>query len=83
MPCWAGARPVAIDVSAVAVVAGRTVVFVKTTATTFVVRQVERGRAAGVMTEIARGLKPGESVVVHGAFQVKSAQQAKDLGEKE
>jgi hypothetical protein len=35
------------------------------------------------MTEIVRGLKPGDAIVTRGAFQVKSAGQAKELGEKD
>lgn len=62
---------------------GRSVVFVKSTPSTFVVRTVERGRTAGALTEIVRGLKAGELIVTRGAFQVKSARQAKELGEKE
>jgi cobalt-zinc-cadmium efflux system membrane fusion protein len=61
----------------------KTVVFVRSTASRFAVRPVETGRSSGTLTEVLHGLKPGESVVTSGAFQVKSSRLAKELGEKE
>ena len=83
LPTAVSKKALVVPSDAVQTFEGRTVVFVKSTPSTFVARSVERGRTAGALTEITRGLKTGELVVTRGAFQVKSAQQAKNLGEKE
>ena len=83
LPTPVSKNALVVPSDAVQTLDGRSVVFVKSTPLTFVVRTVERGRTAGALTEIVRGLKAGELIVTRGAFQVKSAQQAKELGEKE
>ncbi len=83
LPTTVSKNALVVPSDALQTLEGRTVVFVKSTPSQFVARIVERGRTAGTVTEIVRGLKAGEPVVTSGAFQVKSAQQAKELGEKE
>jgi cobalt-zinc-cadmium efflux system membrane fusion protein len=83
LPTTVSKKALVVPNEAVQTLEGRTIVFVKSTPSKFVARTVERGRTAGALTEIVRGLKAGEPVVTRGAFQVKSAQQAKELGEKE
>lgn len=83
LPTAVTAKALAVPSDAIQTVEGKTVVFIRTAPTKFESRVVERGRTAGSMTEILRGLKPGEPVVTKGAFQVKSTQQAKELGEKD
>ena len=83
LPTAVSAKALTVPSDAIQTVEGKTVVFVRTAPTTFELRVVERGRTAGPMTEILRGLKVGDPVVTKGAFQVKSAQQAKELGEKD
>lgn len=83
VPTTVSKNALVVPSEAVQTLDGRSVVFVKSTPSTFVVRTVERGRTAGALTEIVRGLKAGEPIVTRGAFQVKSTQQAKELGEKE
>lgn len=77
-------RPaIAVPTDAVQNYEGRSVVFVRASTARFVVRPVELGRTAGALVEIARGVRAGESVTTRGAFQVKSALLAKELGEKD
>lgn len=76
-------KALVVPSGAVQTLENRSVVFVRTAPTTFVARTVDPGRTAGTQTEILRGLKSGDPVVVRGAFEIKSAAQAKDLGEKE
>ncbi len=83
LPTATEEKALVVPGDAVQLFEGKTVVFVRSGQTTFVVRPVERGRTAGPLTEIVRGLKAGEPIVTRGAFQVKSARQAKELGEKE
>lgn len=83
LPTTVSKSALVVPSDAVQTLEGRTVVFVQSTPSKFVARTIERGRTAGALTEIVRGLKAGEPVVTRGAFQVKSAQQAKELGEKE
>lgn len=51
---------------------GETVVFVKTAPGRYEPRPVKTGRAGGGFHEIETGLAPGEAIVVHGAFLLKS-----------
>lgn len=60
---------------------GRSIVFVKADDTEFAVRTVETGRLAGRLIEITRGLSAGDSVVTAGAFRLKSALMAGELGD--
>ena len=62
---------------------GKSVVFVRTSATQFSVRPVDVGRTVGATAEITRGIRAGDAVVTAGAFQVKSALMASELGEKD
>ena len=58
------------------------VVFIPRTENQFEMREVGRGRDLGGEVEIVSGLKPGETVVVDGAFLLK-AQAERSLGEGE
>ena len=70
----------AIQRDAVQTIEGRQIVFVKTGASDFAVREVEVGRLAGALIEITRGLAAGDVVVTTGAFRLKSALLAGTLG---
>lgn len=61
-----------VEPEALQEVRGATVVFVQTDTERFEVRPVQVGRTLSGMTEVRRGLAPGERVVVRGAFVVKS-----------
>ncbi|MBI4350706.1 MAG: efflux RND transporter periplasmic adaptor subunit [Elusimicrobia bacterium] len=58
-------------------------VFVKTGETAFVPKQVVTGREKDGVVEIKKGLKPGEKVVVEGAFLLKSEMMKAEMGEDE
>lgn len=83
LPTEATRPGLAVPSEAIQTVDGRRVVFVRSTETEFLIRPIQTGRVAGAITEVTSGLKPGESVVTRGAFQVKSALLSKDLGEKD
>ena len=51
---------------------GQDVVFVKTSADRFVVRPVRTGETSGGRARVLEGVKPGEQIVVHGSFALKS-----------
>ncbi|HZV80657.1 MAG TPA: efflux RND transporter periplasmic adaptor subunit, partial [Geobacteraceae bacterium] len=51
---------------------GKKVVFVAENEAEFAARQVQTGRAAGGMVEIAAGLKEGDRYAIKGAFILKS-----------
>lgn len=72
-----------VPIDAVQSYEGRSVVFVRAAATRFEVRPVTVGRTVGAVAEVTRGLTRGDNVVTRGAFQVKSALLAKELGEKD
>lgn len=72
----------ALSLDAIQHIEGKTVVFVKQDATHFVVRPVQLGRTVGNTVEIIAGLKPGDPVVVSGAFPLKSALLGKELAEE-
>lgn len=77
-------RPaLAVPTDAVQDYEGKAVVFVRTSASRFEVRPVELGRTVGAVAEVARGVRAGDAIVTRGAFQVKSALLAKELGEKD
>ena len=59
----------------------RPVVFVKTGATTFVLRLVETGARTATEVEIIRGLAAKESVVTAGSFLIKSELLKSSLGD--
>ena len=83
LPTAVSAKALAVPTDAIQTVDGKTVVFVRAAPTKFETRVVERGRTAASLTEIVRGLKAGDPVVTKGAFQIKSTEQAKELGEKD
>ena len=71
-----------VPTDAVQGIEGRTVVFVRTSSSSFSVRQVETGSSADGRIEITRGLKDGDPVVSKGAFAVKSVLLGKELKEE-
>ena len=81
VPIGTGRAALAVPTDAVQSYEGKSVVFVRTSPSQFAVRPVETGRAAAGLTEITRGLHAGDAVVTQGAFQVKSAALAKELGD--
>ena len=62
-------------------VEGKNVVFIRHAPTQFEKREVEKGVTVKDQTEIVGGLKPGEPVVVQGAFHLKSILAGGELGE--
>ena len=56
--------------------------FVRTGPTAFEVRPVKMGNVVLNQTEILEGLKPGEMIVVQGAFHLKSIIAGKELVEE-
>lgn len=68
----AGVRAVLIPQAAVQQVNGQPVVFVRKAPDKFEVRVIETGRALDGMLEAARGLEPGDQVVVEGSYVLKS-----------
>ncbi len=83
LPTGSRQPTLAVPTDAVQNYEGKAVVFVRASATRFEVRPVELGRTVGAVAEVARGVRAGESIVTRGAFQVKSALLAKELGEKD
>jgi cobalt-zinc-cadmium efflux system membrane fusion protein len=83
LPTEATRSGLAVPSDSIQTIEGKHVVFVRSSESEFLVRPVQTGRVAGTLTEVTSGLKPGESVVTRGAFQVKSALLSKDLGEKD
>lgn len=72
----------AVPVASLQRIQERWVVFIPKSETEFEIRAVGRGRDLGGEVEIVSGLKPGETVVVDGAFLLK-AQAERSLGEGE
>ncbi len=69
----AASAPIAVvPDTAVQELEGETVVFVKTGPGRYEARPVKTGRAGGGFHEIESGLVPGDSIVVRGAFLLKS-----------
>ena len=81
-PVGGADRPASLVVPEDAVVrVGReSVVFVASGPRRFERREVEIGQRSGGLVEILRGLEVGESVVVEGAFLLKSAASKDSLG---
>lgn len=78
-----GQLAVSVPSDAVQTMEGKTVVFISTgKANEFVAREVKTGATAGGLTEIKSGLKPGEKIVVKGAFVVKSQAMKSELAEE-
>lgn len=77
----AGAPPVAtVPASALQRVRDRWVVFIPKTARTFEIRNVGRGRDLQGEVEVLTGLRPGETVVVDGAFLLKAEAEKAEGG---
>jgi cobalt-zinc-cadmium efflux system membrane fusion protein len=62
----------AVPVAAVQRVRDEWCVFVPKDASTFEIRRIGRGRDLGAEVEVLSGLKPGEAIVVDGAFLLKA-----------
>jgi membrane fusion protein, heavy metal efflux system len=71
-----------VPADAVQAIEGRSVVFVRSSAERFSIRQVETGPTSEGRTEIIKGLSEGDPVVSKGAFAVKSVLLGKELGEE-
>ena len=65
-------RVLSVPIEALSELQGRKVVFVHTTAETFVAREVVPGTVESGKVAITGGLTPGERVVVTGVYQVRS-----------
>lgn len=77
----AGAQPVAtVPASALQRVRDRWVVFIPKTPRTFEIRNVGRGRDLQGEVEVLTGLRPGETVVVDGAFLLKAEAEKAEGG---
>ena len=83
LPTAVSAKALAVPSDAIQRIGDKAVVFVRISPTKFEPRVVELGRTAGSLTEVLHGLRVSDPVVTKGAFQVKSTQQAKELGEKD
>lgn len=80
-PMSARRAALAVPSDAVQTIEGKTVVFVRSSSSRFLIRSVEAGLTSEGRTQIVRGLNEGEPVVTKGAFAVKSALLSKELGE--
>jgi cobalt-zinc-cadmium efflux system membrane fusion protein len=68
----AGREAVVAPLSALQNVDGEETLFVPEGEHAFRARRVEVGRRSGSVVEILNGLRPGEKIVVNGAFHLKS-----------
>ncbi len=76
-----GAAVVTVPAEALQTMEGKQVVFVQADKPNeFTAREVETGATEGGRTVIKNGLKPGEKVVVKGAFMVKAQAMKAELG---
>jgi len=82
LPTTFSRKAMAVPQSALQQLDGKTVVFVRKNPTAFEVRPVRTGNIVLNQTEILEGLKPGEMIVVQGAFHLKSIVAGKELGEE-
>jgi len=82
LPTTFSRRAMAVPQGALQQLDGKTVVFVRKNPTAFEVRTVKTGNIVLNQTEILEGLKPGEMIVVQGAFHLKSIIAGKELGEE-
>jgi RND family efflux transporter MFP subunit len=79
-----GALAVSVPADAVQTMNGEPVVFVPADkAGEFTARPVQTGETSNGQTAIASGLKPGEKIVVKGAFMVKSQAMKGALGDED
>jgi cobalt-zinc-cadmium efflux system membrane fusion protein len=78
-----GEKKVALLVpqDAVQQVNGQDAVFVRLSADRFALRPVQGGKAAQGMVQILSGIQPGEQVVTHGSFLVKSQLLRASIGD--
>jgi cobalt-zinc-cadmium efflux system membrane fusion protein len=81
VPTTASRNALAVSSAAVQELAGQQVVFVRKSDTTFEVREVKVGAAAGDRIEIVSGLREGEAVAIQGAHHLKSIRLSAELGE--
>jgi cobalt-zinc-cadmium efflux system membrane fusion protein len=82
LPAKTRREALAVPLDAVQQVDAKPAVFVEKDETHFAVRPIQLGRAVDGWIEVTSGLKLGESVVMQGAFQVKSALLGGSLGEE-
>ena len=71
-----------VPAGAVQTIDNKPVVFIRTSQSSFSVRQIEPGFTIDGRTAIVRGLKQGDPVVTQGAFAVRSVLLGKELGEE-
>lgn len=71
-----------VEPEALQEIRGATVVFVQTADERYEVRPVQTGRSASGLTEIRRGVQPGDRVVVRGGFILKSEFLKSSLGDE-
>lgn len=81
LPTKFARRALVVPVSALQQVDGADVVFVRTSATEFEARAVQKGLTVDSQVEITSGLQDGEPVVTQGTFHLKSILASGDLGE--
>lgn len=81
LPTKFSKQAIAVPSSALQEVESKNVVFIRRSATQFEKREVERGVTINGLTEIVSGLKPGEMVVIQGAFHLKSIFVGGGIGE--
>ena len=81
LPTRSRREVLAVPVDALQQIDGKPVVFVQTEETKFDVRNVKVGQPTNGMVEVIAGLKMGDSVVIRGAFRLKSILLGKELGE--
>lgn len=83
LPVGEGGTVLAVPVAAIQRLQDKWVVFVPRKQGVFQIRTVGRGRDMGGEVEILIGLKPGETVVVEGAFLLRAeAEKARGEGEQ-
>lgn len=82
LPTNVNKRALAVHAGAIQEVEGKSMVFVRHSATQFEPREVTTGNRVGDLVEITQGLAAGEPVVTTGAFHLKSILVGKDLGEE-
>jgi cobalt-zinc-cadmium efflux system membrane fusion protein len=83
LPVGEGGTVLAVPVAAVQRLQDRWTVFVPREEGVFEIRTIGRGRDMGGEVEILSGLRPGEPVVVEGAFLLRAeAEKARGAGEQ-
>ncbi len=82
LPTAFSRRTLAVPAGAIQEIGGKTVVFVRKTATQFEPRWVSVGNTVRDLVQITHGLAEGEPVVKSGAFHLKSILVGKELGEE-